>query len=96
MSVSGSGCVSVCIPDTNLRAYEPSEGREVGKGIKEDPGRSDAMLGDGVCLQLMCAVRVWCGVEPTSGACVCPALLIIDVDALGVCVRVLVFVSSSA
>ena len=62
MSVSVSGCVSVCTPDiTCVRASQPSEGREVGKGVKEEPGRSDAMLGDGACSQLVC-VQYVCGV----------------------------------
>ena len=62
MSVSVSGCVSVCTPGiTCVRAYQPAEGREVGKGVKEEPGRSDAMLGDGACSQLVC-VQYVCGV----------------------------------
>ena len=32
-----------------------------GKGVKEEPGRSDAMLGDGACSQLVC-VQYVCGV----------------------------------
>ena len=66
MSVSVSGCVSVCTPDiTCVRAYQPSEGREVGKGVKEEPGRSDAMLGDGACSQLV-RVQYVCGVVPVQ------------------------------
>ena len=33
----------------------------MGKGVKEEPGRSDAMLGDGACSQLVC-VQYVCGV----------------------------------